>query len=91
VTDVLHRVLPALTEYAQRHPGETIAAATHGTVIRALLCVLAGRPLSEMKDIPWPHNASVTELQYDDGAWRIMLADYDEHLASLRTWLPDTV
>lgn len=91
VQDVLCRVLPALEDIAQRHAGQTVAAATHGTVIRALLCVLAGKPLSEMKNIPWPHNASVTELVRENGVWRILRADDDSHLGELSTGLPDTV
>lgn len=91
VPDVLSRVLPALLEIVQRHPDETVAIATHGTVIRALMCHLSGRDLSEMKDIRWVNNASVTELIYDNGAWRYGRVNCDEHLGNLSTSLPDTV
>ena len=91
VTDVMHRVLPFLQEIAARHDGETVALATHGTVIRMLMCVLAGKPLSEMKSIRWVNNASVTELIYDNGAWRFGRVNCDKHLGKLSTSLPDTV
>lgn len=91
VPEVLGRVLPLLEEIAADHPGETIALATHGTVIRALMCVLSGQPLSEMKDIRWVNNASVTEVIYENGAWRFGRKNVDEHLGALSTSLPDTV
>lgn len=91
VPDVLARVLPALTEMAQRHDGQTIAVASHGTVIRALMCALSGLDLAQMKDIAWVNNASVNELLYDNGAWRFGRVNYDEHLGDLSTSLPDTV
>ena len=91
VKDVLSRVLPLLTDLARKHEGETIVAATHGTVIRALMCTLSGKDLAEMKDIPWVSNASVTELVYDNGAWRFGSVGHDQHLGDLSTHLPDTV
>ncbi|MBR5231068.1 MAG: histidine phosphatase family protein [Clostridia bacterium] len=91
VPDVLARVLPALEVLALRHENDAIAIATHGTVIRALMCVLGGKPLSEMKNIPWNSNASVTEFFYEDGAWRIGRVNLDGHLGDLSTRLPDTV
>lgn len=91
VPDVLSRVLPALEEMALRHTNEAVVIATHGTVIRALLCVLSGRPLGEMKDIPWAGNASVTEITYENDVWHIVSAGYDGHLGDMSTRLPDTV
>lgn len=91
VVDVLTRVLPTLEDIAQRHDGETAIVATHGTVIRALMCVLGGKDLGEMKNIPWVSNASVTELKYNNGAWHFETVGYDKHLGDLSTRLPDTV
>ena len=91
VPQVLARAMAALQEIVQRHPDETVVIATHGTVIRALMCTLAGRDLSEMKEIPWARNASVTEVLCDGDAWKIAGSDYDGHLGNLSTSLPDTV
>lgn len=91
VPDVIARVTPYLQEIVRNHAGETVAVATHGTVIRALMCVLDGNPLDEMKNIPWANNASVTELIYDGGAWRFGRKNVDNHLGDLSTSLPDTV
>lgn len=90
VKELTQRVLNALTDIAQRHPGKTVAVACHGTPIRAMQCVMSGQPLSQMKDIPWVSNASVTEIVYDQGTWRILSAGYDAHLP-VRTVLPDDV
>ena len=91
IEDVLARVVPAITEIAQRHENETVALATHGTVIRSLMCALDGKDLGEMKNIPWANNASVTELYYEKGAWRFGERNVDKHLGKLSTGLPDTV
>lgn len=91
VPEVLSRVLPLLQEIAAKHEGETVAIATHGTVIRALMCALSNKPLDEMKNIRWVNNASITEAIYDRGAWRFGRKNVDEHLGNLSTSLPDTV
>lgn len=59
--------------------------ATHGGVIRALQCSLSKLPLSEMKDIPWVNNASVTVLNYEDGIFSLEKVGYDEFLGDKRT------
>ena len=91
VKDVQKRVVALLDELAARHADETVVLASHGCVIRMLLCVLDGKPLDEMKHIPWPHNASVTELMHENGAWRFGRKDENAHLGDLSTGLPDKV
>lgn len=80
VREMASRVLECVTEIAQKHAGETVAVATHATPIRAMHCLLSGLEIEKMTQAPWASNASVTEVQYDAGAWRIVAAGQDKHL-----------
>lgn len=59
--------------------------ATHGGIIRTLQCVLSGLPLSEMKNITWVNNASVTTVVYKDGEFCLERVGYDAFLGDKRT------
>lgn len=59
--------------------------ATHGGIIRTLQCVLSGLPLSEMKNISWVNNASVTTVVYKDGEFCLERVGYDAFLGDKQT------
>ena len=80
VREMAARVLECVTEIAQKHEGETVAVATHATPIRAMMCLLGGLEMDQMTAVPWVHNASVTQVEYDAGAWRVVAAGQDWHL-----------
>ncbi len=90
VAQLQERILSRLREIAVEHPEQTVVIATHATPIRATQCYAEGRPLSEMKDIPWVSNASVTELDYD-GEFHIVKIGYDGHLGNAMTAMPANV
>ena len=50
-TEVARRVMPALLDLAERHPGEHLIVTTHGAVIRTVLLSL---------DAPVQHGATIT-------------------------------
>ncbi len=92
VQELKDRVVCALIEICERHPGKTIAVATHATPIRVLMCqALADGNLDRMKDISWVSNASVTIVYYDSGKFSIIQASLDGHLGNLKTTLPSNV
>lgn len=84
------RVQKRLEEIAKKHDGETVLITTHATPIRVSQCIWEGKPLSEMKNVPWVSNASVTVVEYD-GAWHLKEVSVDEHLKELRTDLAANV
>lgn len=90
VAQLQKRVVDALLLLCRENPGKTIVIATHATPIRTLQCYCEGKSLSQMKDVPWVSNASVTELAYDGKDLRITSLSYDEHLGELKTTLPKT-
>lgn len=88
VAQLSRRVYDAVRAIAEEHDGKTVAIATHATPIRTLLCRMEGKMLSEMKDVPWVTNASVTEVHYKDGSWTLAKISQDAHLGDLITRLP---
>lgn len=85
------RFFDALTEIAKENDGKTLVITTHATPIRVMISLIETGGLSEMKNIPWVTNASVTEITYNNGEWMMIKASMDEHLESLKTNLPANV
>ncbi len=90
VAELQQRVVGRLREIAEAHPGETIVIATHATPIRVTQCYAEGKSLSEMKNIPWVSNTSVTEIDYD-GDFHIVRVGYDGYLGDAVSTLPPNV
>ena len=84
VKELGERIQARLTELAKQYDGKTVLITTHATPIRVSQCIWEGKPLSEMKHIPWVSNASITVAEYD-GNWHLKAVSIDEHLADIRT------
>lgn len=91
VKQLSERIMNAVTDIAQKNDGKTLVIATHATPVRVAQTAMSGLPLSEMQNIPWVSNCSVTEARFENGNWTLVKIGYDEHLAELRTALPKNV
>ena len=91
VAHLQERVLTALRRIAAEHDGQTVVIATHATPIRALQCFCEGKPLGDMKTVPWVSNASVTVIEYEDGTFRLLEVGKDAHLGGQRTAFPKKI
>ncbi|MCQ2433561.1 MAG: histidine phosphatase family protein [Clostridia bacterium] len=92
VAELQARIRGALEEIIAKHPGETVLIGTHATSIRVMMCHWMGKPLSEMKNIPWVPNASITTILYEpDLTFHDLCAGQTEHLGDLKTELPKNV
>lgn len=84
-------------EAALRRIGDTfpdrsvLAIGTHAVFIRALMTKWKDLPLSEMKNVPWVPNASVTEVDYADGCFTIVREGMIDHLGGMITNIPKGV
>ena len=69
---MVERTLAFLDEVADRHPGERVAAVTHGAVLSALFRHVLGVPLGTPRRF---HilNTSIHELAKEDGVWWVNL------------------
>ena len=90
VAALWERVMCTLTEIAEKHVGQTVYIFFHGTPIRAFAAHCFGKRCEELKDIPWPANASVTKAVYENGAFS--MADYNRYdfMGDMATVLPST-
>lgn len=78
--EVQTRASVTLTEIAKQHDGKTVAVITHAGVIRSLQCLWQNLPLSEMKNIPWVENASISVVRFDHGSFYAEQIGFDKHL-----------
>ncbi len=91
VAHLQERVLTALRRIAAEHDDGTVVVATHATPIRAVQCHCEGRSLDDMKSVPWVSNASVTVVECEQGALRLLEVGYDAHLGGQRTAFPKKI
>ncbi len=85
MADFSARLIAASTELAQKHEGQTICIATHGTAIRVLLCYFYGWPLEKLNDVVWCDNAAITEIGYENNAFFVITDGDNEHLKDIST------
>jgi broad specificity phosphatase PhoE len=69
------RVEPALRHILARHPGQQVAIACHGGVIRMMLAILLDWPLSRIKAFEIEY-ASITEIACIPGHVRLQLVNF---------------
>ena len=91
VGELYQRIYRELVRIAKENEGGRILVFLHATPIRAISARLLGHGLSGMKDLPWPTNASATELCYENGALSLVNYSYDGYLGDAVTALPNNV
>lgn len=89
VVQLAERIFRHFTEIAEENPGKTVVIATHATPVRAMQSLVLTGGLEKMKDIPWPPNASVTVMEYNDGKFNCTLVSEAVHLEELNTTRSD--
>ena len=90
-TDVLERVYPAFKTLAEENQGKTLCVAAHGMVIRVFVAKLMGISMEELDTLPWAPNASVTAVEYENGAFRVVEHGYSAHLKEFVTTFPTKI
>ncbi len=89
--EVAARAEPVLFRIAEQHPDAAVAVITHGCVIRSVLTKWETGSVAAMRERPWTPNASVTELVYENGRFRVQRLGIVEHLDGLVTELPKNI
>ena len=85
------RVFDELERIASLNEGKTVVVASHATPVRASYTLAKYGTVEKIDEIPWPSNASVSVLYYDNGSWSCGEYSIDEHMGELRTFLPEDV
>ena len=91
VKELGERVMGELLKIAKENEGKTVLIATHATPIRVTQTLIQNGDLSEMKNVPWVSNASVSVFEYENNVWNILKISDDSHLGELKTNLPKNV
>ncbi len=79
------RALAAFSAIAEENEGKTVCIGTHATTIRSAVCGLMGKELSYMAEIPWPGNASITKVVYNEKGTEVAYMGLEDHLGDLAT------
>lgn len=64
--DAYVRIYNEIIELAHANRGKTIAAASHGGVLRCLTCRILYNDITRLKDVPWHENTAITLIKIDD-------------------------
>jgi len=84
IREMTHRVMSELTKIAESNPEKTIVIASHANPILAMLCMAETNSFDEMKNFSCPTNASVSELEYDNGNFTVKKLSIDNHLSKFK-------
>ena len=79
--EVQARADKALRKIAEENEGKTVVIGTHGGVIRSMQCLFDGVPIEHMKDVSWTPNASVSEVNYQNGKYIPVSMGYTGYLS----------
>ena len=82
---VQERVQSFLQAVCKAHPGQTICIATHAMVIRLFTLQVLNIPLERMMEHPFPSNASVTTVTWEDGIFTLEEYSHDAHMDGMIT------
>ncbi len=91
ITELGERVFGAIGRVVRENEGKTIVIASHATPVRVAYTLAKYGTLDKTQEIPWPSNASVSVLYYDNGKWSCGDYSIDEHMGELCTFLPEGV
>ncbi|MBQ2940620.1 MAG: histidine phosphatase family protein [Clostridia bacterium] len=78
--DMAIRAKKAFDEMAGENEGKTVLVATHGGLIRNILCTFTDKGIKGIKDTPRLLNASVTVMKYDKGKVEFVSVGKTDHL-----------
>lgn len=64
--EVYQRGFDSVRNIAQQNPGKTVAVASHGCVIRNIICRAMNLEIDNLNTVEWCDNTGVTLLQFDN-------------------------
>lgn len=79
--EIRQRGCRAVLDIAARHPGQTVAAFAHGTLIRNTVAEFLGIPAEEMHKMGHSDNTAVTKLEIEDDRVTVVYKDDNSHLS----------
>ena len=80
--ELRERGCKAILDIAAQHPGQTVAAFAHGTLMRNTVAEFLGIPAEEMHKMGHSDNTAVTKLEIDNGHVTVVYRDDNSHLSA---------
>ena len=68
---------------------KTVCVCAHGGVLRSILCYLKYGNVDEVSKVEWGTNASITEIEYENGKFNIIKEFFDDYLSQLKSGYVD--
>lgn len=89
--EVRERITAAIREIVQKHDGQTICIGLHAMALRMFISKVKKLDKNDVKNLPWPHNSSITTVLYENGDFSLKEYSFNDHLGELNTNLPKNV
>lgn len=80
IVDVCRRMNRAVTDIAEKNHEKNICIISHGCAIKCFLCTVEFGSAERIEDVGWSNNTSVSQLEYENGKFRIIYKNSDSHL-----------
>lgn len=91
VKQLQKRIVSAVERIAKKYENGAVFLFCHATPIRVFAAHCLKKAPEEIKDVPWPANASVTKAEYDGKQFRLIDYSQDGFMGELITKLPENV
>lgn len=91
VADVLKRTVTEILRISKENEGKTVFVFTHATTIRAFATYCVSKSIKGIQLRPYPANASVTYVEYENGEFRLVEYSNDSFMGEIATALPSNV
>ncbi len=91
IAEFQKRIISAIKQIADENANKTIAIFSHAAAIKVFIGYCVGKDLESVNKVAWPSNASVTEIDYLDGEFKIIEYSKDDFMGELLTFLPDKI
>ena len=85
------RMFSTVTSIAEENAGKTVALFSHATAVKGFICKVLGITDQETARYPYPSNASITILEYENGKFTLIEYSKDDFLSTLKTALPEDI
>lgn len=89
VKELYERFAKTVENIAKENDGKTVFLFSHATCIRCFGAYCMGQGLQGVKNVPWPNNASVTEVEYDNGKFNMVRYGFDDFMGEKKSGLPE--
>ncbi len=80
MVDFQQRLIDEIMYIIKNNKGKNICIVTHGTALRTMMCYFWGMDFTELINIKWYDNTSVSILDYEDGKFEVVLEGDVSHL-----------